>query len=94
MAEIHDIILRPLVNEKASQLEAQGTYVFAVGLDANKHQIREAVEHFFKVNVEDVRTVIVRGKFRRYGRFTSRRADWKKAYVRLAEGNTLNFLEN
>jgi len=94
MAEVHDIILRPLVNEKSSQMETKGTYVFAVGLNANKHQIREAIEQFFKVRVEDVRTVLVRGKYRRYGRSVARRSDWKKAYVRLAEGNTLRFLEN
>jgi len=94
MAEIHDVILRPLVNEKAASLEGQRTYVFAVGIGANKHEIRSAVESFFQVRVEDVRTVVVRGKYRRYGNRTARRGDWKKAYVRLAEGNTLSFMES
>lgn len=91
MAEMHDVIVRPLQNERAAALESQSTYVFEVALGANKHQIREAVERFFGVKVEDVRTMVVRGKYRRYGRHTARRADWKKAYVQLAEGNTLNF---
>jgi len=94
MAEIHDVILRPLVNEKAAGLEGQRTYVFAVGIGANKHEIRAAVEDFFQVRVEDVRTVLVRGKYRRYGNRSARRSDWKKAYVRLAEGNTLSFMES
>ena len=91
MAEMHDIIVRPLQNERAAALEASFTYVFEVALVANKHQIREAVERFFGVKVEDVRTMVVRGKYRRYGRHVARRADWKKAYVQLAEGNTLSF---
>ena len=94
MAETHDVIIRPLINEKSTGLEADRTYVFAVGLKANTPQIRAAVEAFFKVKVDDVRTSVVRGKFRRYGRSIARRSDWKKAYVRLAEGNTLSFLEN
>ena len=94
MAEIHDVILRPLVNEKAAGLESQRTYVFAVGIAANKHEIRSAVEKFFQVRVEEVRTVVVRGKYRRYGSRSARRSDWKKAYVRLAEGNTLSFMES
>lgn len=94
MAELHDIILRPLVTEKSANSEAAAnTYVFEVGETANKHEIKTAVEQFFNVKVEDVRTVRVRGKFKRFGRFYGRRSNWKKAYVTLASGHSLNFLE-
>jgi len=91
MAELHDILVRPLQNERAAELESRNGYIFEVALGANKHQIREAVERFFGVKVVDVRTVVVRGKYRRQGRAVTRRPHWKKAYVQLAEGNTLNF---
>ena len=94
MAELHDIILRPLATEKASTGEAAtNTYVFEVGETANKHEIKHAIERFFNVKVEDVRTVRVRGKFKRFGRFYGKRSNWKKAYVKLASGHTLNFFE-
>lgn len=94
MAELHDIILRPLVTEKGAAAEAaQNTYVFEVGETANKHEIKSAIERFFNVKVEDVRTVRVRGKFKRFGRFYGKRSNWKKAYVKLASGHTLNFFE-
>lgn len=94
MAEIHEILIRPLVTEKAVAGEnAIHTYIFEVGETANKHQIKEAVERFFNVKVEDVRTVRVRGKIKRFGRFYGRRSHWKKAYVKLASGQTLNFFE-
>ena len=94
MAELHDILLRPLVTEKGAASEvAQNTYMFEVGETANKHEIKAAVEQFFNVKVEDVRTVRVRGKFKRFGRFYGKRANWKKAYVKLASGHTLNFFE-
>ncbi len=94
MAELHDIIVRPLVTEKAVKAEAsESTYVFEVGENANKLQIKEAIERYFNVKVDDVRTVNVRGKFKRFGRFYGKRSNWKKAYVTLAQGHTLNFLE-
>lgn len=94
MAELHDIILRPLVTEKAAQGEAaQNTYVFEVGETANKHEIKDAIERFFNVKVADVRTVQVRGKFKRFGRHYGKRSNWKKAYVKLVTGHTLNFFE-
>lgn len=95
MADTHDIILKPLINEKSSSLEAaQNTYVFSVKSDANKLQIKEAVEKFFGVKVADVRTLCSRGKYKRFGRFYARRANTKKAFVRLAEGQSINFLES
>ena len=92
MAELHDILLRPLINEKSSVLqETQNTYVFRVGETASKLEIKYAVEQVFGVRVLDVRTVKVRGKTKRFGRFEGKRSNWKKAYVRLVEGDTLNF---
>lgn len=94
MTELHDIIVRPLITEKAVKAEADHTtYVFEVGEAANKLQIKEAIERYFSVKVEDVRTVNVRGKFKRFGRFYGKRSNWKKAYVTLAQGHSLNFLE-
>ncbi|MBM4390970.1 MAG: 50S ribosomal protein L23 [Deltaproteobacteria bacterium] len=94
MAEIHDIILRPLVTERSANAEAQqNTYVFEVGESANKLEIKNAVEQFFAVKVEDVRTVRVRGKFKRFGRHYGKRSNWKKAYVKLASGHSINLFE-
>ena len=94
MAELHDILLRPIVTEKSARLQAgQNTYVFEVGLNVNKHQVRFAVEQVFGVQVADVRTVRVRGKMKRFGRHYGKRSNWKKAYVRLQEGDAINFYE-
>ncbi|MCB9777338.1 MAG: 50S ribosomal protein L23 [Alphaproteobacteria bacterium] len=94
MAELHDILVRPIVTEKSSRQMAMGnTYVFEVGVRANKIQIKHAIEQVFGVSVEDVRTVNVRGKTKRFGRFFGKRPNWKKAYVRLADGDSLNFYE-
>lgn len=95
MAELHDILIRPLVTEKSTHLsEEQNTYVFEVGRLANKHQIKAAVESLFGVSVSDVRTLNVRGKMKRFGRFYGKRSNWKKAYVTLADGDFLNFFES
>ncbi len=95
MAELHDIVLRPVITEKTAHAEAdQNTYVFEVGINTNKIQIRNAVQRLFGVTVESVKTSIVRGKIRRSGKYSGRRSDWKKAYIRLAEGDLLNFHES
>ncbi len=91
MAQIHDIILSPVVTEKAAFNQDDGTYVFKVGMAANKLEIKDAVERFFGVSVSKVRTLVVRGKSKRFGRHYGRRSDWKKAYVTLAPGHVLNF---
>ena len=94
MAELHEILIRPIVTEKSMVLaETENTYLFEVGTGANKIQIRQAVESVFGVCVDDVRTLNVRGKNKRFGRHTGKRSNWKKAYVTLAEGNTLDFFE-
>lgn len=95
MAELHDILLSPLVTEKTSRLMAlENTYVFRVGDTANKLEIRKAVEEVFGVQVTDVRTARVRGKYKRFGRHYGKRSNWKKAYVRLADGDSINFYES
>ena len=95
MADLHDIIIRPLVTEKTARAEAENNiYTFEVGIDSNKVQIADAVQRLFGVKVEAVRTQIVRGKVKRFGRFSGKRSNWKKASVQLADGDFLNFFEN
>jgi large subunit ribosomal protein L23 len=87
---IHDIIRKPIVTEKAvGAKEASRTLCFEVAPDANKTQVKAAVEHLFKVKVEDVRTSTTAGKLRRRGKFSGYRSDWKKAYVRLKAGEKM-----
>ncbi len=88
------ILVRPIVTEKStSQLNGLNDVVFEVNLGANKIQIKEAVEQFYGVKVDGVRTLVVRGKIKRSGRFSGKRSNWKKAYVRLAEGESINVHE-
>ena len=91
MAQMHDIILSPVVTEKSTFANEDNTYVFKVGIASNKHEIKDAVERFFGVRVSKVRTLVVRGKIKRFGRHHGRRSDWKKAYVTLHDGETINF---
>jgi large subunit ribosomal protein L23 len=84
---VYEVIRRPLVTEKGvEKKESERTLCFEVALKANKTQVKSAVEKLFKVKVEEVRTSIFDGKLRRRGRFSGYRPDWKKAYVRLKEG--------
>ena len=93
--KLTDVIRRPLITEKTTILREDGrTLVLQVAADANKVQIRHAVEQLFGSKVAAVRTTSVRGKLKRQGRFAGRRPDWKKAYVRLREGEKLpEFIE-
>jgi large subunit ribosomal protein L23 len=87
---VYDVIRRPLITEKGHfKRETERTLCFEVHVDANKIEIAQAVETVFKVKVTDVRTSITSGKLRRRGRFTGYASDWKKAYVRLAEGQKI-----
>ncbi|MDW8129212.1 MAG: 50S ribosomal protein L23 [Bryobacterales bacterium] len=87
---LYDILRRPLITEKAlTKKENERTLCFEVPVEANKSQIRAAVEKIFKVRVEDVRTVVVPGKLRRRGRFAGYRPEWKKAYVKLEPGQKM-----
>jgi large subunit ribosomal protein L23 len=90
MSTIYDVIKRPIVTEKGvAKKDAERTLCFEVSADANKTQIKNAVQTLFKIKVEDVRTSVTAGKLRRRGRFAGYRADWKKAYVRLKAGEKM-----
>ena len=83
----NQIIRRPLVTEKSTIVrEERNVIAFEVDPNANKIQVKSAVEELFKVNVEEVRLFNVRGKMKRMGRFVGKRRDWRKAYVRLKKG--------
>ncbi len=90
-----DVIRRPLITEKTSILREDGrTIVFEVAADANKVEIKQAIEHLLGAKVASIRTNIAHGKVKRQGRFVGRRSDWKKAYVRLRDGEKMpEFLE-
>jgi len=93
--KLTDVIRRPLITEKTSILREDGrTIVFHVAADANKVEIRQAIEHLLGAKVASVRTALAHGKVKRQGRFSGRRPDWKKAYVRLRDGEKMpEFLE-
>lgn len=92
---VQDVIRRPLITEKSTlQRDDSNTVAFEVDRKANKVDVKRAVEAQFKVKVAEVRIASMHGKVRRQGRFEGRRPDWKKAYVRLAEGEkTIEFFE-
>ena len=89
------VIRRPLITEKTTiQREDGRTIVFHVAADATKVEVKQAIEKLLGSKVESVRTTLVHGKVKRQGRFSGRRSDWKKAYVRLRDGEKMpEFLE-
>ena len=103
----HQIIKRPLLTEKGTRLKEHGgapvgtfgeedlkpQVLFEVALEANKIEIKQAIEALFSVKVLDVHTQIMRGKEKRVGRFMGQRSNWKKAIVTLAPGNKIEFFE-
>jgi large subunit ribosomal protein L23 len=103
----HHVIKRPLLTEKGTRLKEHGgapvgtfseeelkpQVLFEVALNANKIEIKNAIEALFSVKVVDVHTQIMRGKDKRVGRFMGRRPNWKKAIVTLAAGNKIEFFE-
>ena len=103
----HQIVKRPLLTEKGTRLKDNGgapagtfteeelkpQVLFEVALEANKIEIKNAIEALFSVKVVDVHTQIMRGKDKRVGRFMGRRPNWKKAIVTLAPGNKIEFFE-
>ncbi len=94
MKEPQIIIIRPLITEKTTQQKDDNhQYVFEVHRDANKIEIKSAVEQLFKVKVLKVRTINVLGKIKRLGRKYGKRPDWKKAIVTLKEGDRIEFFE-
>jgi large subunit ribosomal protein L23 len=89
-----DVLLRPVVTEKADMLTEQGNqYVFQVAPGANKRQIKSAVQSIFGVTVTDVRTLVMPGKSRRWGRHITKTAAWKKAVVTLQPGDRIELFE-
>lgn len=93
--KLTDVIRRPLVTEKTTIIREDGrTVVFEVARAANKIEVRRAVEQLLGAKVADVRTANAHGKVKRQGKFVGRRSDWKKAYVKLRDGEKLpEFLE-
>ena len=90
MKDAYRILLKPIITEKSTQLKEKNREVcFQVASRANKTEIKKAVEQLFKVKVESVRTQNKIGKWRRAGRSQGQRSDWKKAYVKLKEGEKM-----
>jgi large subunit ribosomal protein L23 len=87
---MYQTILSPLVTEKATLNSERGQITFKVAPDATKPQIKAAVEALFGVTVLAVNTIVVKGKTKRFKNFPGRRSDWKKAMVRLAEGQSID----
>ena len=95
MSKLYEIIKRPIISEKSTALtELASKYVFEVDSNANKHEIRDAIQQLFKVNVREVRTLMVHGKIKRMAKSTIKRANWKKAIVTLNEGQKIDFFQN
>jgi large subunit ribosomal protein L23 len=91
---IYSVIKKPHVTEKTSLgSDTSNTVAVVVDRDANKIEIKQAIETLFKVKVDDVRTVNVAGKVKRFGKSFGKRSNWKKAYVTLQEGQSIDFFE-
>ncbi len=94
MKNIYDVIIRPIITEKGTRIkEEQNKIMLQVAPEANKMEIKKAVETVFKVKVEDVATMNFKGKRKRLGARLGVRSDWKKAVVTLKEGETVEYLE-
>lgn len=89
-AEQYDVIRKPVITEKATMASENNAVVFEVAIEANKPQIKEAVESLFNVKVKAVNTSITKGKVKRFKGQLGKRKDIKKAYVTLEEGNTID----
>jgi large subunit ribosomal protein L23 len=87
-----NVLMAPQISEKATFVaEKNEQVIFRVASDATKPEVKAAVEMLFKVSVESVQIAVVKGKNKRFGKFSGRRSDWKKAYVSLAPGQEINF---
>jgi len=90
---LYQVLLAPHISEKsAMDAEMRGRHTFKIATDASKIEVRQAVEKLFKVNVRSVQIVNVNGKKKRFGQVEGKRSDWKKAIVRLAEGQDIDFV--
>jgi len=93
--DLHNILLQPLLTEKITVMrETNNTLGFLVHPDANRVQIKQAVETLLKVKVERVNVMNVRGKVKRLGRFSGKRSDWRKAFVKLKPGEKVELYES
>ena len=89
---LYKVLMGPHISEKSTLAADTGNQVvFKVAVDANKAEVKQAVEGLFDVEVESVSILNVKGKSKRFGRFNGRRKDWKKAYVRLKDGQDIDF---
>ncbi|MGY6696222.1 MAG: 50S ribosomal protein L23 [Roseinatronobacter sp.] len=89
-AKHYDVIRKPVITEKATMASEANAVVFEVAIDANKPQIKDAIESIFGVKVKAVNTTITKGKVKRFKGMPGRRRDVKKAYVTLEEGNAID----
>jgi len=94
MKDLYAIIRKPIITERSAYLKERGNkIIFQVDVNANKRDIKKAVEKVFNVHVMDVNTLNVKGKVKRFGRVFGKRPDWKKAIVTLKEGDKIELLE-
>jgi large subunit ribosomal protein L23 len=93
MTNLRDVLIRPMITEKTNDGMQNNKYTFIVPLTANKVEIRQAVESIFKVKVLDVNTIRVMGKIKRMGKNSGKRPDYKKAIVKVAPGQRIEFFE-
>lgn len=92
MKPLHQIIRKPLISEKGNLLkEHSGVVTFEVARDANKVEIKRAIEDAFEVKVKTVNTAVIRGKVKRVGTNLGQRNNWKKAFITLEEGHDIDF---
>ena len=94
MKDIYAVIKKPIITERSAYLKERGNkIIFQVDVNANKRDIKKAVEKVFNVHVMDVNTLNVKGKVKRFGKSFGKRPDWKKAIVTLKEGDKIELLE-
>ena len=93
MKDLTRVIVRPVVTEKSTDMGESDKYVFEVASDANKNEVKQAVEKFFGVKVLDVHTMNMHGKPKRLGRHMGRRKDWKKAIVTVQSGDKIDLFD-
>jgi large subunit ribosomal protein L23 len=94
MRSVYDVIRRPIISEKSTALAEVGNrYAFEVAVQSNKQEVRDAVQRLFNVKVLKVHTMVMHGKVKRVGRFETKRSNWKKAIVTLAQGQKIDFFQ-
>ena len=94
MRSVYDVIKRPIISEKSTALaEVGGRYAFEVAPQANKTEIKDAVQRLFNVRVRQVRTMVMHGKVKRTARALTKQTNWKKAIVTLGEGQKIDFFQ-